>query len=45
MAALKDAADQTQIERAAMGQRAREIATEKFSREKLVQEFLLVIFE
>ena len=45
VAALKDAADQTQNERAAMGQRAREIATEKFSREKLVQEFLLVIFE
>jgi len=45
VAALKDAADKTQNERAAMGQRAREIATEMFSREKLVQEFLDAIFE
>jgi glycosyltransferase involved in cell wall biosynthesis len=40
VAALKAAADQTQDERAAMGQRAQEVATEKFGREQLVQQFL-----
>jgi colanic acid biosynthesis glycosyl transferase WcaI len=38
--ALKAAADQTQKERAAMGQRAQQVATEKFGRKQLVQQFL-----
>ncbi len=43
IAALLEAADQTQEERAAIGQHARNMATEKFSREKLVRQFLDVI--
>ena len=38
--ALTAAADQTQNERAAIGQRAQQVATEKFSREQLVAQFL-----
>jgi glycosyltransferase involved in cell wall biosynthesis len=38
--ALKAAADQTQEERAAIGQRAQQIATKKFGRKQLVQQFL-----
>jgi colanic acid biosynthesis glycosyl transferase WcaI len=40
VAALKAAADQTQAERAAIGQRAQQIATKKFGRTQLVQQFL-----
>ena len=40
VAALTAAADQTQQERAAMDQRAQQIATEKFGRAQLVQQFL-----
>lgn len=43
LAALLEAADQTQQERAAIGQRARNMATEKFSREVLVAKFLTTI--
>jgi glycosyltransferase involved in cell wall biosynthesis len=40
VAALKAAAGQTQEERAAIGQRAEEVARERFSREQLVAQFL-----
>jgi glycosyltransferase involved in cell wall biosynthesis len=40
VSALKAAADQTQTERTAIGQRARRVATEQFSREHLLKEFL-----
>jgi glycosyltransferase involved in cell wall biosynthesis len=43
VSALKAAADQTQKERAAMGQRAQQIASEKFGRKQLVQQFLQTI--
>ncbi len=45
VAALREAADRTQNERAAMGQRAREIATEKFSRERLLQQFIATVMD
>ncbi len=45
VAALTAAADQTQQERAAMDQRAQQIATEKFGREQLVQQFLDTILD
>jgi colanic acid biosynthesis glycosyl transferase WcaI len=45
VAALKEAADQTQKERAAMGQRAQQVATEKFGRKQLVQQFLNTIID
>lgn len=45
VAALTAAADQTQQERAAMGQRAQQIATKKFGREQLVQQFLDTILD
>jgi glycosyltransferase involved in cell wall biosynthesis len=38
--ALKAAAEQTQTERTAIGQRARRVATEQFSREHLLKKFL-----
>ena len=38
-------ADQTQAERAAIGQRAHEVATEKFGRTQLVQRFLDTILD
>jgi len=40
VAALKAAADQTQAERTAIGQRAQQIATKKFGRTQLIQQFL-----
>jgi glycosyltransferase involved in cell wall biosynthesis len=40
VAALKAAAGQTQQKRAAIGQRAEEVARERFSREQLVNQFL-----
>ena len=36
-------ADQTQQERAAIGQRAHEVATEKFGRTQLIQQFLTTV--
>jgi glycosyltransferase involved in cell wall biosynthesis len=43
--ALKAAADQTQEERAAIGQRAQQVATEKFGRKQLVQQFLKTVLK
>ena len=43
VAALKAAAGQTQQERAAIGQRAQQIATKKFGRTQLVQQFLTTV--
>ena len=43
VAALTAAAGQTQQKRAAIGQRAQEIATEKFGRGQLVQQFLKTV--
>lgn len=43
--ALKEAADQTRQERAAISLRAQEVATEKFGREQLVQQFLETILD
>lgn len=45
VAALLAAADQTPVERVAMGQRAQRVATEQFSREDLVGTFLKTILE
>tara|TARA_B110000196_G_scaffold266398_1_gene239671 strand:+ start:156 stop:572 length:417 start_codon:yes stop_codon:yes gene_type:complete len=45
VAALKAAADQTQAERAAIGQRAQQIATKKFGRTQLVQQFLETVLK
>ena len=45
VAALKEAAGQTQQERAGIGRRAKQIATEKFGREQLVQLFLKTIWD
>jgi glycosyltransferase involved in cell wall biosynthesis len=45
VAALKAAADQTQEERAAMGLRARQVATEKFGHEQLVEQFLKTVLK
>jgi hypothetical protein len=45
VAALQAAADQTQEERVAMGQRAQQVATEKFSREQLVHQFLETVLK
>jgi hypothetical protein len=45
VAALKAAADQTQQERAAIAQRAHEVATDKFGREQLVKQFLETILK
>jgi colanic acid biosynthesis glycosyl transferase WcaI len=43
VAALKEAADHTQKERAAMSERAQELATTTFSRKKLMNQFLAQI--
>ena len=45
VAALQAAADQTQEERVAIGQRAQQVATEKFSREQLVHQFLETVLK
>ena len=45
IAALQAAADQTQEERVAIGQRAQQVATEKFSREQLVHQFLETVLK
>jgi colanic acid biosynthesis glycosyl transferase WcaI len=45
VAALRVAATQTEKERAAIGQRAQQIATEKFNREKLICQFLGTILD
>lgn len=45
VAALKAAADQTQKERAAMGLRAQQVATEKFGHEQLVEQFLRTVLK
>jgi colanic acid biosynthesis glycosyl transferase WcaI len=45
VAALKAAADQTHKERAAIGRRAQQVATEKFGREQLVEQFLDTILD
>jgi hypothetical protein len=41
----KPSADQTQEERAAMGLRARQVATEKFGHEQLVEQFLTTVLK
>lgn len=45
VAALQAAADQTQEERVAIGQRAQQVATEKFSREQLLHQFLETVLK
>ena len=45
VAALQAAAEQTQEERVAIGQRAQQVATEKFSREQLVHQFLETVLK
>ena len=45
VAALQAAADQRQEERVAIGQRAQQVATEKFSREQLVHQFLETVLK
>jgi glycosyltransferase involved in cell wall biosynthesis len=45
VAALKIAANQTQQERAAIGQRAQQVATDKFGRTQLVKQFLDTILD
>ena len=45
VAALRAAADQTHEERIAIGQRAQQVATQKFGRKRLVQQFLDAILD
>jgi hypothetical protein len=45
VAALTAVADQTQEERAAMGLRAQQVATEKFGHEQLVEQFLTTVLK
>jgi glycosyltransferase involved in cell wall biosynthesis len=45
VAALQAAAEQTQEERVAIGQRAQQVATEKFSRERLLHQFLETVLK
>jgi glycosyltransferase involved in cell wall biosynthesis len=45
VAALKKAVDQTHKERAAMGLRAQQVATEKFGHEQLVEQFLKTVLK